>query len=30
MLESTCAEGEAYNPFKQEAEPIPVANKPDF
>jgi len=30
MVESSCAEGEAYNPFKHDAEPIPVANKPDF
>jgi hypothetical protein len=30
MIESTCAEGEIYNPFKQDAEPIPTADKPDF
>jgi len=30
MIESTCAEGEMVNPFKQDVEPLPVADKPDF
>ena len=30
MVESRCAEGEASNPFQHEAEPIPVAERPDF
>jgi hypothetical protein len=30
MLESTCAEGELGNPFQQDVEPLPVANRPDF
>jgi hypothetical protein len=30
MVESTCAEGEANNPFQHEVEPIPVADRPDF
>jgi hypothetical protein len=31
MIESTCAEGESYNPFEtQNVEPLPVANRPDF
>jgi len=30
MIESTCAEGEMANPFKQDVEPVPVADKPDF
>ena len=28
--ESTCAEGEMANPFKQDVEPIPTASKSDF
>jgi hypothetical protein len=30
MIESTCAEGEMSNPFKQDTEPVPTAAKPDF
>jgi hypothetical protein len=30
IVESTCAEGEMANPFKQDVEPIPTATKPDF
>jgi hypothetical protein len=30
LLESTCAEGEMNNPFQQDAEPIPRADKLDF
>lgn len=30
LNESTCAEGEINNPFQQDVEPIPVAQKPDF
>jgi hypothetical protein len=30
LIESTCAEGEISNPFHQDVEPIPRANKPDF
>jgi hypothetical protein len=30
LVESTCAEGEINNPFKQDVEPIPTAEKPDF
>jgi hypothetical protein len=30
MVESTCAEGEANNPFQHEVEPIPIADRPDF
>jgi hypothetical protein len=30
MIESTCAEGEMNNPFKQDVEPLPVADRPDF
>jgi hypothetical protein len=30
ITESTCAEGEMNNPFQQNVEPIPVAQKPDF
>ncbi len=31
IVESTCAEGEMNNPFKQQdVEPIPTASKPDF
>jgi hypothetical protein len=30
LLESTCAEGEIYNPFQQDVEPIPRADKLDF
>ena len=30
MIESRCADGEMTNPFQQRAEPIPVADKPDF
>jgi hypothetical protein len=30
MTESSCADGESFNPFGQQAEPIPTANKTDF
>jgi hypothetical protein len=30
MRESSCPEGEMTNPFKQDVEPIPVAEQPDF
>jgi hypothetical protein len=30
MTESRCADGESFNPFGQQAEPIPTANKADF
>jgi len=30
IVESTCAEGEMANPFKQDVEPIPTASKSDF
>jgi hypothetical protein len=30
LRESSCPEGELYNPFKQDVEPLPVADKPDF
>ena len=30
MTESRCADGEMVNPFGQKAEPLPVADKPDF
>ncbi|HEX5278758.1 MAG TPA: hypothetical protein VFW28_01640 [Micropepsaceae bacterium] len=30
IIESRCADGESFNPFGQQEEPIPVANKPDF
>jgi len=30
IIESTCAEGEISNPFKQDVEPIPTAEKADF
>ena len=30
LIESTCAEGEIYNPFQQNVEPIPRADKLDF
>jgi hypothetical protein len=30
MIESTCAEGEMNNPFKQDTEPVPTAAKSDF
>jgi hypothetical protein len=30
MRESTCAEGEMSNPFKQDVEPLPMAERPDF
>jgi hypothetical protein len=30
MVESSCAEGELGNPFKQDVEPLPTANRPDF
>ena len=30
IIESTCAEGEMSNPFKQDVEPIPTAEKADF
>jgi len=30
MIESTCAEGEISNPFKQDTEPVPTAARPDF
>jgi len=30
IIESTCAEGEISNPFKQDVEPIPTAEKSDF
>jgi hypothetical protein len=30
LFESTCAEGEISNPFQQDVEPIPRADKPDF
>jgi hypothetical protein len=30
MRESSCPEGEMSNPFKQDVEPIPVAERPDF
>jgi hypothetical protein len=30
MRESSCPEGEMSNPFKQDVEPIPVAEQPDF
>jgi hypothetical protein len=30
MIESSCAEGELANPFKQDVEPLPAAGKPDF
>jgi hypothetical protein len=30
LNESTCAEGEIYNPFQQDVEPIPRADKLDF
>ena len=30
MTESRCADGESFNPFEQQAEPIPTAAKADF
>jgi hypothetical protein len=30
MVESSCAEGELGNPFKQDVEPLPTADRPDF
>ena len=30
MTESRCADGESFNPFEQQAEPIPTASKFDF
>jgi len=30
MTESRCADGESYNPFVQQTEPMPTAGKPDF
>ncbi|HLH93674.1 MAG TPA: hypothetical protein VKW08_01010 [Xanthobacteraceae bacterium] len=30
LTESSCAEGEMYNPFKQDVEPIPSATQTDF
>jgi hypothetical protein len=30
IRESTCAEGELYNPFVQDVEPLPVADRADF
>jgi hypothetical protein len=30
MRESSCPEGEMSNPFRQDVEPIPVAEQPDF
>ena len=30
MTESRCADGESFNPFGQQAEPIPTSDKPDF
>jgi hypothetical protein len=30
IIESTCAEGEMNNPFKQDTEPLPRADRPDF
>ncbi len=30
MTESRCADGESFNPFGQQAEPIPTASKVDF
>jgi hypothetical protein len=30
MIESSCAEGELGNPFQQDVEPLPAADKPDF
>ncbi len=30
MTESRCADGESFNPFGQQAEPIPTSEKPDF
>jgi hypothetical protein len=30
MTESRCADGESFNPFSQQAEPIPTASKFDF
>jgi hypothetical protein len=30
LRESSCPEGEMSNPFKQDVEPIPVAEQPDF
>ncbi len=30
MIESRCADGESFNPFEQQAEPIPTADKADF
>ena len=30
MTESRCADGESFNPFGQQAEPIPTASKADF
>jgi hypothetical protein len=30
MRESSCAEGEMTNPFKQDVEPLPSAERPDF
>jgi hypothetical protein len=30
IVESTCAEGEISNPFKQDVEPIPTAQQADF
>jgi hypothetical protein len=30
LTESSCAEGEMYNPFKQDVEPIPSATRADF
>ena len=30
MTESRCADGESFNPFGQQAEPIPTATKSDF
>jgi hypothetical protein len=30
MTESRCADGESFNPFGQQAEPIPTSERPDF
>ena len=30
MTESRCADGESFNPFGQQAEPIPTSDKPEF
>jgi hypothetical protein len=30
IRESSCAEGELLNPFQQDVEPLPIAEKADF